>query len=57
MGAKQKRKASRRNWLKTAGTKYRARCLTCTLYCEVIREYDGSPGYYNYKTCPFKEDK
>jgi len=56
MGHKQKRKASRREWLKMQGKKHRKRCFTCTLSCEVIREYEEPGGYYNYNTCPFKED-
>lgn len=57
MGAKQRRKTERRDWLKLQGCKYRRRCLSCTLSCEVIREYNGPPGYYNYQTCPFKEEE
>jgi hypothetical protein len=57
MGHKQDRKASRREWFGLNGRKYRARCLTCTLSCEVTREFNGELGYYNYNTCPFKEDK
>jgi len=57
MGAKQRRKVERRDWLRLRGCKYRKRCLSCTLLCEVIREYNGESGYYNYNTCPFKEEE